>query len=63
MAVGVCINLVCALKHFIEEIQNYSTIGFQSQDFVKRALTAALGEDKAANLIDQILMGSGAKGL
>ena len=24
-------------KHFIEEIQNYSTIGFQSQDFVKRA--------------------------
>ena len=50
-------------KHFIEEIQNYSTIGFQSQDFVKRALTAALGEDKAANLIDQILMGSGAKGL
>ena len=50
-------------KHFIEEIQNYSTIAFQSQDFVKRALTAALGEDKAANLIDQIMMGTGAKGL
>ena len=50
-------------KNFIDEIQNYSTIWFQSQDFVKRALTAALGEDKAANLIDQILMGSGAKGL
>lgn len=50
-------------KHFIDEIQNYSTIGFQSQDFVKRALTSALGEDKAANLIDQILMGTGAKGL
>jgi flagellar motor switch protein FliG len=50
-------------KHFIEEIQNYSTIGFQSQEFVKKALTAALGEDKAANLIDQILMGGGAKGL
>ena len=50
-------------KHFIEEIQNYSTIGFQSSDFVKRALTSALGEDKASNLIDQILMGTGAKGL
>ncbi|WP_299074800.1 flagellar motor switch protein FliG [uncultured Paraglaciecola sp.] len=50
-------------QHFIEEIQNYSTIGFQSTDFVKRALTSALGEDKAANLIDQILMGTGAKGL
>ena len=50
-------------KSFIEEIQNYSTIGFQSQEFVKRALTAALGEDKAANLVDQILTGNGAKGL
>ena len=50
-------------KHFIEEIQNYSTIGFHSHDFVKKALTAALGEDKAANLIDQILVGGGAKGL
>lgn len=50
-------------KSFIEEIQNYSTIGFQSQEFVRRALTAALGEDKAANLVDQILTGNGAKGL
>ena len=50
-------------KHFIEEIQNYSTIGFQSTDFVRRSLTAALGEDKASNLVDQILMGEGARGL
>ena len=50
-------------KHFIEEIQNYSTIGFKSEDFVRRALVAALGEDKAAHLLDQILAGSGAKGL
>jgi flagellar motor switch protein FliG len=50
-------------KHFIEEIQNYSTIGFKSQDFVRKALIAALGEDKAAHLLDQIMTGSGAKGL
>ena len=50
-------------KHFIDEIQNYSTIGFKSEDFVRRALVAALGEDKAAHLLDQILAGSGAKGL
>ncbi|MEQ3652392.1 MAG: flagellar motor switch protein FliG, partial [Glaciecola sp.] len=49
--------------HFIDEIQNYSTIGFKSQDFVKRALISALGEDKAAHLLDQIMTGSGAKGL
>lgn len=48
---------------FIEEIQNFSTIGFQSQDFVKKALTAALGEDKAGNLIEQIILGGGSKGL
>jgi len=50
-------------KLFINEIQNFSTIGFQSEEFVRKALTAALGEDKAGNLIDQIVMGSGAKGL
>jgi flagellar motor switch protein FliG len=50
-------------KLFIDEIQNFSTIGFQSEEFVRKALTAALGEDKASNLIDQIIMGGGAKGL
>ncbi|WP_371192694.1 flagellar motor switch protein FliG [Glaciecola sp. SC05] len=50
-------------KHFIEEIQNYSTIGFKSEDFVRRTLVTALGEDKAAHLLDQILAGAGAKGL
>lgn len=48
---------------FIEQIQDYSTIGFQSEDFIKKALTAALGEDKAATLLDQIILGGGAKGL
>jgi flagellar motor switch protein FliG len=37
---------------FIEQIQDYSTIGFQSEDFIKKALTAALGEEKAATLLD-----------
>jgi flagellar motor switch protein FliG len=50
-------------KQFIHDIQNFSTIGFQSEDFVRRALTAALGEDKAGNLIDQIIMGGASKGL
>ena len=55
---------ISAVHHlFIEQIQSFSTIGFQSENFIRRALTAALGEDKAASLIDQIIMGSGAKGL
>ncbi len=50
-------------RNFIEEIQKYTSIGMGSEDFVKKALIAALGEDKASNLVDQILMGSGSKGL
>ncbi|MCD8475312.1 MAG: flagellar motor switch protein FliG [Shewanella fodinae] len=50
-------------KLFLDDIQKYSSIGFNSQEFIRKALTAALGEDKAGNLIDQIVMGSGAKGL
>lgn len=50
-------------KSFIQEIQNFSTIGFQSEEFVRKALTTALGEEKAGNLIDQIILGGGAKGL
>ncbi len=34
-----------------------------SEDFVRNTLIAALGEDKANNLVDQILMGSGSRGL
>lgn len=50
-------------KLFLDDIQKYSSIGFNSEEFVRNALTAALGADKAGNLIEQIIMGSGAKGL
>ncbi|MGM0481709.1 MAG: flagellar motor switch protein FliG [Pseudomonadota bacterium] len=48
---------------FLEEIQRFTNIGFKSEEFVRKALTSALGEDKAGNLIDQIVMGGGSKGL
>lgn len=48
---------------FIDDIQKYSNIGVGSEDFVRKALVAALGEDKAGNLVEQIIMGSGARGL
>jgi len=50
-------------KLFLEDIQKYSSIGIGSEDFVIKALVAALGEDKAGNLVEQIIMGSGARGL
>ncbi|WP_051216262.1 flagellar motor switch protein FliG [Ferrimonas futtsuensis] len=48
---------------FLEQIKKFSSIGLNSQEFVRKALTQALGEDKAGNLIDQIVMGHGATGL
>jgi len=48
---------------FLEEIQKFTNIGFKSEEFVRKALTSALGEDKAGNLIEQIVMGGGSKGL
>ncbi|MGI2259488.1 flagellar motor switch protein FliG [Shewanella sp. GXUN23E] len=56
-------KVIAVHRLFLDDIQKYSAIGFNSEEFVRKALTAALGEDKAGNLIDQIVMGSGAKGL
>jgi len=50
-------------RAFIEDIQKYSNIGLDSEDFVRASLIEALGEDKAGNLVDQIILGSGSKGL
>ncbi|WP_406667005.1 flagellar motor switch protein FliG [Gallaecimonas sp. GXIMD1310] len=50
-------------KSFIEDIQQYSSIGFDSQDFIRKALNHALGEDKAGALIDKIILGGSATGL
>tara|TARA_R110001583_G_scaffold26571_2_gene95719 strand:+ start:20881 stop:21933 length:1053 start_codon:yes stop_codon:yes gene_type:complete len=50
-------------RAFIEDIQKYSNIGLDSEDFVRASLIEALGADKAGNLVDQIILGSGSKGL
>ncbi|MBL1378387.1 flagellar motor switch protein FliG [Zobellella iuensis] len=48
---------------FIEDIQRFTKIGVGSQDFVRNALVAALGEDKAGRLVNQIVAGAGSRGL
>ncbi len=50
-------------KTFLSNITRHSNIGLGGSDFVKNALIAALGEDRANNLVDQIEMGSGSQGL
>lgn len=50
-------------RKFIDDIQKFSNIGIGSEEFLRKALVAALGEDRAGNLVEQIIMGSGARGL
>ncbi|WP_417614593.1 flagellar motor switch protein FliG [Oceanisphaera sp.] len=50
-------------RFFIEDIQRFTKIGVGSQDFVRNALVAALGEEKAGRLVDQISAGVGSRGL
>lgn len=44
-------KVIAVHKQFLDDIQKFSSIGFNSEEFVRKALTAALGEDKAGNLI------------
>ncbi|MBQ9274344.1 MAG: flagellar motor switch protein FliG [Succinivibrio sp.] len=50
-------------KLFLSDVTKHSNLGLGSSDFVKRALVSALGEDKANNLVEQIALGSGSRGL
>ncbi|MCR5085716.1 MAG: flagellar motor switch protein FliG [Succinivibrionaceae bacterium] len=50
-------------KTFLSSITKHSNIGLGSPDFVRNALTAALGQDRATNVIDQISLTSGSRGL
>lgn len=48
---------------FINEMQELTSIGINSDDYIKKMLTGALGEDKANSMIERILIGGNAKGL
>ena len=50
-------------KLFLDQLQRYSAVGLNSKEFLHGALVAALGEDKAGNVLDQIAQGKGAKGM
>ena len=50
------------LEEFVTTVEEETALGVGSHDYVRRVLNQALG-DKAANLIDRILIGRDSKGL
>ncbi len=51
------------LTEFASVIEEQSGVGIGSDDYIRKILINALGEDKAGGVIDRILMGKNAKGL
>lgn len=51
------------LSTFVESADELTDLGVGNEDYLRRVLVNALGEDKAGNIIDRIVMGSNSKGL
>ncbi|MBK1641881.1 flagellar motor switch protein FliG [Chromatium okenii] len=51
------------LQQFLDVIHDQTSFGIGADDYVRRVLRQALGEDKAEGLIDRILLGRNSKGL
>ncbi len=51
------------LDEFIQEVQQQTALGVGSDEYLRKVLVEALGEDKASGLIDRILIGRNTKGL
>jgi flagellar motor switch protein FliG len=51
------------LTNFTRTVENQTSLGVGSDDYVRTVLINALGEDKAGGLIDRILLGRTSKGL
>lgn len=51
------------IDSFLTDAQEQTGLGVDSDEYIKNVLIGALGEDRAAGIIDRILMGANAKGL
>lgn len=51
------------MDSFVQTLNNQTSLGVGADDYVRRVMVGALGEDKAAGLIDRILLGRNSKGL
>ncbi|MCK4709735.1 MAG: flagellar motor switch protein FliG, partial [Gammaproteobacteria bacterium] len=51
------------MDDFMGAVGNQTALGIGSEDYIRSMLVGALGEDKAGNMIDRILLGSGSSGL
>jgi len=51
------------MRSFVDTLRNQTSLGIDSDDYIRNVLTQALGADKAGGVIDRILLGRNSKGL
>ncbi len=51
------------LEEFTKTVETQTSLGVGVDDYLRKVLIGALGEDKAAGVIDRILFGRSSKGL
>jgi flagellar motor switch protein FliG len=51
------------LETFVETVQQQTALGVGTEEYLRKVMVQALGEDKASGLMDRIMMGSSTKGL
>ncbi len=51
------------LNEFLEKVEDQTGIGIGTEEYIRKTLKSALGDDKADALIDRILLGANTKGL
>ncbi len=56
-------QLTSVLQEFNAKVQDQTALGVGAEDYIRKAMVEALGEEKASGLMDRILLGSSTKGL
>ena len=56
-------QVVTVLEDFVTETNLHSTVGLDSDEYIRQVLTKALGDDKASVLLSRILGGKDASGI
>jgi len=56
-------SMETVMRSFVDTLRDQTSLGVDSDEYIRNVLTKALGTDKAGGVIDRILLGRNSKGL
>ena len=57
------VQMESVMRSFVDTLRNQTSLGLDSDEYIRNVLNQALGADKAGGVIDRILLGRNSKGL